>query len=467
MKNIEIEKDGQKTFLVYCSEDEKEFDTVTYGMMNNNTIEGILPMVYTQLNEKKYFKYLITGKKSLKEYLQDTMTKEKVISILLQLSKVFIETEAYMISVDQIVLDMNYIYIDNEKQTIGCICLPITPFGECNFVDFFKQIIFSMQLNYKEKNDYVTEIIMYLNRGEIFSLQEFKRMLENMATGHMQKETVPTPPKNEFSFSQNQRETPNSEKVYNRKDVVLEEQKEFKSNAPVLEKKEKKAEKKPKKRKSSMLPSNMQEIEIPNLNAKDAEEIQPQEQENDKKKNGFFGLFNTKEKENKKNKKEKIVREKASVQYVQNTVEKNPIISPEKMEAENRNYIEKISMEQEPDLDATVALSNEKRQEYMKSYLLRRRNQEKIILTKPIFKIGKDKDGVDYRISNNSAISRKHVCILEKGKEYYIVDMESKNHTFLNNLKIESNIEVPLKNHTIIRMADEEFEFVNNKIIEE
>lgn len=92
-------------------------------------------------------------------------------------------------------------------------------------------------------------------------------------------------------------------------------------------------------------------------------------------------------------------------------------------------------------------------------FLLRRRNQEKIMLDKPVFRIGKERSYVDYFIADNTAVSRSHANIITKDGKYYIVDTNSTNHTFINGQMIPSNVETELTNGASIRLANEEFEF--------
>lgn len=92
-------------------------------------------------------------------------------------------------------------------------------------------------------------------------------------------------------------------------------------------------------------------------------------------------------------------------------------------------------------------------------YLLRCRNNEKIILGKDVFHIGKERNYVDYCISDNMTISRSHADIICKNGQFYIVDNNSTNHTYINGEMIPGNIEISLVHGTKIRLSDEEFEF--------
>lgn len=93
------------------------------------------------------------------------------------------------------------------------------------------------------------------------------------------------------------------------------------------------------------------------------------------------------------------------------------------------------------------------------AYLIRKKTGEKISLNTPSFMIGKEKRRVNYCISDNSSISRAHAQITRKGSDYYIVDQNSTNFTFVNGTKSNPNQETLLTNGAIVKLADEEFEF--------
>lgn len=95
----------------------------------------------------------------------------------------------------------------------------------------------------------------------------------------------------------------------------------------------------------------------------------------------------------------------------------------------------------------------------IKPYLIRAKNNEKIVIDKPVFRIGKEKSYVDYFISDNTAISRSHVNIVSRDGEYFVVDTNSTNHTYVNGRMIQSNVETKIDHNMQLRLANEEFEF--------
>lgn len=90
-------------------------------------------------------------------------------------------------------------------------------------------------------------------------------------------------------------------------------------------------------------------------------------------------------------------------------------------------------------------------------YILRLRTNQKVAITKSIFKIGKSKNLVDYPVTDNSSISRCHADIINKNGILYIRDNNSTNHTFVNGERIEPNTDVKLVHGTKINLANEEF----------
>jgi hypothetical protein len=92
-------------------------------------------------------------------------------------------------------------------------------------------------------------------------------------------------------------------------------------------------------------------------------------------------------------------------------------------------------------------------------YIVRKKTGEKIIINRNIFKIGKEDAYVDYCISDNPTISRSHADIIKKPDGFYVKDMGSLNHTFLNGVKLEQNVLKKLENGCLVQFSDEVFEW--------
>ena len=71
----------------------------------------------------------------------------------------------------------------------------------------------------------------------------------------------------------------------------------------------------------------------------------------------------------------------------------------------------------------------------------------------------KERSYCDYFVNNNSAVSRSHADIITRGNEYYIMDLNSTNKTFINGVKLVPNEEKELHDGDNVRLGNEEFVF--------
>ena len=97
--------------------------------------------------------------------------------------------------------------------------------------------------------------------------------------------------------------------------------------------------------------------------------------------------------------------------------------------------------------------------EQPEAYLIRRKDNAHIPLCIPRLRIGRNLREVDYVIRDNSAIGRHHADIVFHDGEYFIIDLKSTNHVYVNGTMIPQNQEIHLQNQSTIRLADEEFTF--------
>lgn len=91
--------------------------------------------------------------------------------------------------------------------------------------------------------------------------------------------------------------------------------------------------------------------------------------------------------------------------------------------------------------------------------LVRLSTNEIIVIDKPVFRIGKEKQCVDYVVTNNATISRSHADIISKNGRYYVFDIQSKNRTYINNRVLPSEKEIEISNDDVLKLANEEFLF--------
>lgn len=91
--------------------------------------------------------------------------------------------------------------------------------------------------------------------------------------------------------------------------------------------------------------------------------------------------------------------------------------------------------------------------------LVRKQTGETISLNRPVFRLGKEGGPADYAVANNKYISRNHADIITRGDRYYVVDLNSMNHTYVNGQMLPAQCETELHDGDCLLLGNEEFTF--------
>lgn len=102
----------------------------------------------------------------------------------------------------------------------------------------------------------------------------------------------------------------------------------------------------------------------------------------------------------------------------------------------------------------TVLLNTKDR---VTAYVKRTQTGELVEIERESFIIGKS-TSVDYVISDNPTISRRHARIFKAENEYYLEDMGSSNHSFLSEKLVSEPVK--LSDGAIFSLSDEQFQFL-------
>lgn len=100
------------------------------------------------------------------------------------------------------------------------------------------------------------------------------------------------------------------------------------------------------------------------------------------------------------------------------------------------------------------------REKTMKLITMNSPTRVEIVVDKPEFVIGKKQSMVDGVVSFNKMISRVHCKVVCDKSNYYIVDLQSANGTYVNNTRLQPNVSCKIKNGDIIRLANSDFQVV-------
>ena len=141
-------------------------------------------------------------------------------------------------------------------------------------------------------------------------------------------------------------------------------------------------------------------------------------------------------------------------------LQQSPVYSqPEMPQSQPGNFGDTTILDGGGKIGDTTVLSSSSSQVQIRPHLIRTKNNERIYIDKPVFRIGKERSYVDYFVSDNTAVSRSHANIITRDGKYFIVDTNSTNHTYVNGGMIQSNVETPITHGAKIRLANEDFEF--------
>lgn len=110
------------------------------------------------------------------------------------------------------------------------------------------------------------------------------------------------------------------------------------------------------------------------------------------------------------------------------------------------------------DLEAEKATANKAVPKAM-PYMVRVNTNERVMVNKAVFKIGKASRGVDYHVGGNGAISKVHVIIYQREDGCYLKDNKATNGTYLNGTRLDENEEKRLSNDVTITIGGEDFIF--------
>lgn len=186
MNDFSYENQGTNTYLVYQVGEDEALDTMGLGMITNNHIPGLAQTMCLQMNSSKYIKYNVSAKISVRQFFSGAVNKARLLGVFNGIVNAMLAAEDYMIDPDMILLDLDYIYADVSTCETILVCLPILDL-EKQHTDlgvFFKNIMFSTQFDQTENCDYVAKIMNHLNSTPVFSLVDFKNMLDSIFSGN-------------------------------------------------------------------------------------------------------------------------------------------------------------------------------------------------------------------------------------------------------------------------------------------
>lgn len=460
------ETEGQGAFLTYKLSDDECIDSFLYGMLSNNTIDNTITPIYSQLDNVQYIKYNVSSRLPLSKYFENPVKIEVVLDILKQVAVGLRSAEEYLLAYENYVLDESKIFINLSNNSVGLICLPIEKtVNERTFKDFLTDIVMRANLeNERNTNEIIGKLISFFKSEESVTYNSFIVFVDKL----MEKPNKPSntaPANNVLNKIEKAEKKSNEDRVpveikipkavEKIKSPVKAEVKKDKDNSAEkeenislfrlltnfskenLDKYKKQNEKAASKSKISMgKSSNAKSLGF----AMPGEEASYSDNLGKEKNNDIFAVP---EKPNSKTK--NIKKEKPVLSNFEDTV-----------------YKDTNNLDATLDEESYFKLTGQTVEK--KYYLLRKSNNEQILLSQGHFKIGRSNENTDYCIDGNPLVGRFHAEFTVDEGKCYIEDMNSKNHTYINGNMIENMTKYEIANGDEIRLANEVFTLLTKNI---
>lgn len=502
MRDLHYENQGTNTYLVYAIKEDDSVDSMSLGMLTNNKIHGLAQTIFTQMDSQKYIKFNVSAKVSVAQFFAGAVNKKRLLGVFTGIVNAMLAAEDYMLDPASIIMDMDYIFTDVSTCETDLICLPIidTEAKQTDLGMFFRNIMFNTQFDQTENCDHVAKIINYLNGTPLFSLNDFKKLLEEILeqktqpvvtkvkpettttdSGQQKKQpVVGQAPANQTSGTQpvagqvlkvdntptnsagtgmkvppttktqpaQQAETTGPEisffylmQHYNKENAAAyKAQKEAKKRAAAAGKGKTPSQQPPAQKKTQNTPpaDTGFGFAVPGQAAPAAQpatQTQPATQP-------------------------AVQTGTQPVAQKPSTPAQQPAYVPREVpQGQAANFGETTVLGGGAIGETTVLTAAQNPNKMIAPHLIRKKNNEKISLNKPVFRVGKERSYVDYFIGDNTAISRSHANFITREGEYFVVDTNSTNHTFVNGTMINSNEEIKINHGDTIRLANEDFDF--------
>ncbi len=191
--NYTFETQGAITYLVCELDTTDRIDTLTHGMLANNHIAGLAPMLYTEMNGQRYFKYNISAKVSSDLFFSSNMTKQRLLTVFKNILNAVCTADEYMIDQNCFSLAPEHIFLNVSSCETALICIPVTTDRDVNYevIALVRKIIGSVQLDSSEDASYITRLISYINNVSQFSIYGLRDMVCDLLSGKMNTQQTP------------------------------------------------------------------------------------------------------------------------------------------------------------------------------------------------------------------------------------------------------------------------------------
>lgn len=440
--NFRQQSVGETTYLVFDFDNNLAIDDFAMNMLARNRMTHIVQAQIVQINECRQGQFNITGMVRLNSKIARPLPKKEVLSIFNSILNAFEETDAYMMDMEHLLLDWDYIWLDGQNNCM-LLYLPFDHGFSKDKIVFLQETVNRIQPDYQEKDPYLFDISNAFSRGAIRKLSDFREIIKK-SSSIPQDEHKEEKKEEPIAVPQNgERQKQDTGAVFQ----GVKEKKEILDPKPAVKRS----------------PAKIPVINIPgrepgtgDVSTETSRTVKEIEKKKSEKK-GFFKIGFTKQ-----NAKEVTIPGRSDGG---NLKEPKPVKNDERSrQADMYESYEHTVIMQEPaktqtDSSVTVMLEQAELPVQISAKLLRKQDGSVYQIDRNEVIIGSG-TMADIHILNNSAVSRRHAKIICVNGSYYLQDQQSKNGSFINGRRLKAEIREPLYDGMTIRFANEDFEFI-------
>ncbi|QNU65686.1 FHA domain-containing protein [Ruminiclostridium herbifermentans] len=517
------ENDSTSNYLILKTSIDKEILNYQAQMLLHNKLKGLLNFNMNRIGDELNCFYNITSKCTLAAYLsRKSFTRDEFLETILNIINNVYQLKDYLLYDDNILLDENFIYVEPDSISLYFVYLP---FRGCksDIKAFFAKLIFRLVKFEDEYSDNYIQKILENIKSDTFSLSSFKSLIESLLCESIKstakcKEALKKDESNDESNIENSKirkdktfgswliSSKTEVERFNTQKSEKRVSKKIKTESPIniMPQNETKFQKG-----NFKIPNSNKVNKLDNISHDQLKTAKGKESNNKNRTNNmllltmillqplliasFILILNSKlvmlsdnpkttviililiflgidvliirilnEKVNKDGELSTLKKDIVEVdnykplQIISSRMKsKELLVSQEtqnnKLEEVQNGVVENYSGE-------TVIIKKPKLSEY--PYLKAKEGDEVIQISKNSILIGRMRNFVDYTI-NSSAIGKIHAEILQEEDNFYVMDCNSKNGTFINDHRILPNTKNSIKNNDTLRFANREYIFSN------
>lgn len=183
---IEYISDASASYLVAKGSSQEDIFHYQVEMIANNSIRGILPFCERQKNDTVNIYYEITSRISLSRFLsRKKLSKEEFLDIIGSITETMLECGSYLLSERCLILDDDFIYIKPDSLEVFLVYLPVEQ--EIDVVQNFREflvnlVVYSANILEEENDNFLQKLLSYA-RTETFSIKGFSALLKTIRSG--------------------------------------------------------------------------------------------------------------------------------------------------------------------------------------------------------------------------------------------------------------------------------------------